>query len=235
MSNKHKKQPKTNRGRTKQPVGYNPRGPKGAPREKLAKAAGFRSDAQITRLFPASEHNLKLITLLQGVLAELVKDYTRDELENSAITHHYAGLIRALAGGDLTAQDNASLHNKQASTDPAEHRARKQSALAADALRQVVLEAVETPLSMLPSLLADDHLSDQEKLKRLEVYTRSLEMIYEPLQLKPIGDPGDRTVFDPRLHESAKDISAGEACVIKRIGFTKGDAVIRKAVVEFKE
>jgi hypothetical protein len=67
------------------------------------------------------------------------------------------------------------------------------------------------------------------------IFRGALEMLYEPLQLEPIGDPCEKAAFDPRLHESAKDISAGDACLIKRIGFTKGDALIRKAVVEIEE
>ena len=85
---------------------------------------------------------------------------------------------------------------------------------------------------MIPSLLADNSLSEKEKIKRLTVYTRSLEMLYEPLQLEAIGEPGEKTTFNPRLHESGADILSGATCLIKRIGFTKGDTVIRKAVVE---
>jgi hypothetical protein len=235
MANKPKKTPKKDRARKKQPSGHNPRGSRGVPRDKLATAAGFKSGAEITRLFSASEHNLKLVTILQKVLAELVKNNTRDQLENSPITHHYAGLILALSGSDSPTLEKAPEISDQTSPDPTEQRSRKQSGLAADALRQVVLEAVETPLAMLPSLLADQSLSDQEKLKRLEVYTRSLEMLYEPLQLEPIGDPGEKVSFDPRMHESAKELTAGDHCVITRIGFTKGDSVVRKAVVETKE
>ena len=57
-------------------------------------------------------------------------------------------------------------------------------------------------------------------------------MLYEQLQLEPIGEPGERTSFNGRFHESNADLSSGEPCLIKRIGFTKGDSVIRKAVVE---
>lgn len=230
---KKQKSTRTNQARGKQPSGYQPRGPKGAAREKLARASGFGSDAQIAKLFPSSNH--KLIRILQQVLAELVKEQSQKDLQNSPIAVHYTGLINALAGSEHAENSDAEPTSSQASLNPGEQRARKQTGLAADALRQVVLEAVETPLSMLPSLLADKNLSDQEKLKRLEVYTRSLEMLYEPLQIEPIGDPGDKTAFDPRMHESAKDLTAGDDCVIKRIGFTKGDTVIRKAVVETKE
>jgi hypothetical protein len=230
---KKKKSSLTKQTHNKPPSGYQPRGSKGAAREKLARASGFRSDTQIAKLFPASNH--KLIRVLQQVLAELVKEHPQKAIENSPVALHYAGLIRALVGADQAAVGDAPVTNDQTPSDPADHRARKQSGLAADALRQVVLEAVETPLSMLPSLLADDNLNDREKLKRLVVYTRSLEMLYEPLQLEPIGEPGEKAAFDPRLHESAKDISAGGACLIKRIGFTQGDAVIRKAVVEIEE
>lgn len=235
MANKSKKNTKTNRARKKHPSGYNPRGAKGVPRDRLATAAGFSSGAQITRLFSGSERDLKLVTTLQKVLAELVRNNVRDELANSPVTYHYAGLILALSGSDLSSLKKAPLSGDQVSPDPAEERSRKQSGLATDALRQVVLEAVETPLAMLPSLLSDQSLSDQEKLRLLGVYTRSLEMLYEPLQLEAIGDPGEKVSFDPRMHESAKELTAGDHCVIKRIGFTKGDSVIRKAVVEAKE
>jgi hypothetical protein len=230
---KKKKSSPTKQTHNKKPSGYQPRGTKGAAREKLARASGFGSDAQIAKLFPASSH--KPIRVLQQVLAELLKEHPQKELENSPVALHYAGLIRALVGADQASIGDAPVTNDQTPSVPAEHRARKQSGLAVDALRQVVLEAVETPLSMLPSLLADNSLSDKEKLKRLEIYTRSLEMLYEPLQLEPIGDPGEKATFDPRMHESAKDLTAGDNCVIKRIGFTKGDTVVRKAVVETKE
>lgn len=230
---KKQKASRTSQTRNKQPSGYQPRGSKGAAREKLARASGFGSDAQITRLFPVSNH--KLIRVLQQVLAELVREHSQQELEKSTVALHYAGLIQALAGTDEPALENVSVADKESPSDPTDQRARKQLELATNALRQVVLEAVETPLAMLPSLLADDSLSDQEKLKRLSVYTRSLEMLYEPLQLEPIGDPGEKVTFDPRMHESAKELTAGDHCVIKRIGFTKGDSVVRKAVVETKE
>lgn len=124
---------------------------------------------------------------------------------------------------------------KTGASDPSTHRVQKRADLAIDALRQVIVESLLTPLSMLPSLLADKGLNDQDKLKRLDVYTRSLEMLYEPLQLEPIGDPGEKSIFDPRFHESAQEIAVGNDCVIKRIGFMQGDSVIRKAVVEGKE
>lgn len=218
------KKPKSSRG-------YQARGSKGGTREKLARASGFRSDAEITELFPANMH--KSVRQLQQVLAELVKAQSTHDLSGSPIAIHYAGLVRSLANPQACAAP--TLDPTPGANTPSEHRARKQSALAADALRQVVLEAVETPLAMLPSLLADESLSDQEKLKRLRVYADSLEMLYEPLQLEAIGEPGDSATFDPRLHESAKNIPPGDSCTIKRIGFTRGGSVIRKAVVDIKE
>jgi hypothetical protein len=224
---KKQKSTKAYQPRAKQPSGYQPRGSKGSSREKLARASGFRSDAEIAKLFPPGLH--KLVRLLQQVMAELVKDQSQKELSESPVSVHYAGLIRALADPETNGTEAPAV--SQDADEPAEHRAQKRSALAADALRQVVLEAAETPLAMLPSLLADRSLDDHEKIKRLQVYTRSLEMLYEPLQLEPIGDPGQDAVFDSRFHESAKDILEGQPCVITRIGFTKGEAVIRKAVV----
>jgi hypothetical protein len=232
MVNKSKKHQKNNRSETKQPSGYKPRGARGSQREKLAKAAGFRSDNELTELFSASGYNLKLITDLQRVLTKLLKDKSPDELLNSPVTHHYAGLIHALSGSEITNSTIAAAGCEQSTPDPSEQRNSKQAGLATEALRQVVIEAAETPLSMIPSLVADTSLSDKEKIQRLAVYTRSLEMLYEPLQLEPIGDPGEKTTFNPRFHESGANISSGDPCLIKRIGFTKGDSVIRKAVVE---
>ena len=231
MVKKPKFNQKTHTGRDES-SGYQPRGSKRAAR-KLARASGFHSATEITELFPPGMR--RPATILQQALAEIVNEATPKDLENSAISFHYASLIHALTGTEKSSDDNVPVTRDENTSDPAEHRARKQSTLATDALRQVLLEAVETPLSMLPSLLADNSLSDQEKLKSLAVYTRSLEMLYEPLQLEPIGDPGEKVPFDPRMHESAKELTAGDHCVIKRIGFTKGDSVVRKAVVETKE
>lgn len=232
MANKPKKHRKNNRPDTKQPSGYKPRGARGSQREKLAKAAGFRSDTEVTELFSASGYNLKLITDLQRILTKLLKGKSPDELLNSPVIHHYAGLIHALSGSERTDKTLASTGSEQSSPDPSGQRNSKQAGLATEALRQVLIEAAETPLSMIPSLVADNSLSDKEKIQRLAVYTRSLEMLYEPLQLEPIGGPGEKTTFNARFHESSADISAGEPCQIKRIGFAKGDCIIRKAVVE---
>lgn len=232
MVNSPKKHRKNNRKERKHPSGYSPRGAKGSTREKLAKASGFRSDKEITQLLSASDHNQKLVTILQRVLSELVKDHTRDELTNSPVTHHYAGLIHALSGNEPAGKGYEPIRSDITPANLSEQRQRKRENLGSDALRQAIIEAAETPLSMIPSLLADNRLSDKEKLQRLTIYTRSLEMLYEPLQLEPIGDPGEKSTFDPRIHESAVEISPGETCMIKRIGFIRGELVIRRAVVE---
>jgi len=206
--------------------GLQARGAKGAHREKLARAAGFRSDAEIAELFPANRQ--KQIRQLQQALADLVASHQSAALASTPIANHYAGLIRCLADPSTAAPppDPAP-----AQEEPSSHRARKQAGLAAEALRQLVLDAVETPLAMLPSLLADASLDDQDKLHRLGVYTTALETLYEPLGLEPIGDPGDPAVFDPREHECATELSKGDSCIVSRIGFMRGDAVLRKAVV----
>ena len=234
MGNKPKKQKhrKTARTESKQPSNGNPLGLSGARQEKLANAAGFRSDSEITGLFAASGYRLKQISDLQRLLGKLIKDKAPEELRNSPVSHHYAGLIHALCGSEITDDVSAATGSEQPAPEPEEQRHSKQAGLATEALRQVLIEAGETPLSMIPSLLADNSLSDTEKIKRLTIYTRSLEMLYEPLQLEPIGEPGEKTVFNPRFHESGADLASGATCLIKRIGFTKGDTVIRKAVVE---
>lgn len=232
MANKPKKHRKNSRPTSKQPTGYNPRGARGSQREKLAKAAGFRSDTEVTGLFSSSGYNLKLITDLQRILSKLLKDKSPDELLDSPVTHHYAGLMHALSGTEITNHTIGSTGTDKSIPNPSDQRNIKKASLATEALRQVVIESAETPLSMIPSLVADNSLSDKEKIQRLSVYTRSLEMLYEPLQLEPIGEPGEKTSFNGRFHESNADLSSGEPCLIKRIGFTKGDSVIRKAVVE---
>jgi len=201
--------------------GLTARGAKGAPREKLAKAAGFRSDAEIAEMFP--ENRLKPLRQLQQALADLTSTLNLADAEMAAVASHYGGLIRALANPGAPQSTDTSA------------RASKQAALATDALRQMVLEAVETPLALLPSLLADDSLSDQQKLQRLGVYTAALEAVYEPLDLDPIGEPGEATRFDPRHHDTAAALSKGDACTIRQIGFRRGDAVVRKAVVAVAE
>lgn len=203
------------------------RGAKGAPREKLAKAAGFRSDTEIAELFPGNRQ--KLVRQLQQALADLVSTLNLAESSTSAVASHYGALIRTLA--DQEEATPASESPEPAKNDDTSGRAIKQAALAADALRQMVLEAVEAPLALLPSLLADDALSDQQKLQRLGVYTAALEAVYEPLDLEPIGEPGEATAFDPRHHDSAAALGKGDPCTIRQIGFRRGDAVVRKAVV----
>lgn len=202
------------------------RGAKGATREKLAKAAGFRSDTEIAELFPANRQ--KQVRQLQQALADLVSTLNLAESSTAAAAGHYGALIRTLADHDASP---ASGPPEPAKADDTSARAIKQTALAADALRQMVLEAVETPLAMLPSLLADDALSDQQKLQKLGVYTAALEAVYEPLDLDPIGEPGEATAFDPRHHDSAAGLGKGDPCTIRQIGFRRGDAVVRKAVV----
>jgi hypothetical protein len=211
--------------KTKPSRGLQARGAKGAHREKLARAAGFRSDAEIAELFPANRQ--KQVRQLQQALADLVTHQSCD-LTGTAIANHYAGLIRSLAD---PSKAQPPPDPAPAQEEPSSHRARKQAGLAAEALRQLVLDAVETPLAMLPSLLADASLDDQDKLKRLGVYTAALETLYEPLGLEPIGDPGDPVVFDPREHECATELSKGDSCIVRHIGFMRGDAVLRKAVV----
>lgn len=202
------------------------RGAKGAPREKLAKAAGFRSDTEIAELFPGNRQ--KQVRQLQQALADLVSALDLTESSTAAVASHYGALIRTLAGQEPTPASGPPEPTKAEDTSG---RAVKQTALAADALRQMVLEAVETPLALLPSLLADDALSDQQKLQKLGVYTAALEAVYEPLDLDPIGEPGEATAFDPRHHDSAAALGKGDPCTIRQIGFRRGDAVVRKAVV----
>lgn len=212
--------------KTKTPRGLHARGAKGASREKLARAAGFRSDAEIAELFPANRQ--KQVRQLQQALADLVASQQPGELQDTAIASHYAALIRSLADPSTAAPPAEAAPPQE---DTTAHRARKQASLATEALRQLVLEAVETPLAMLPSLLADTTLNDQDKLRRLGVYTAALETLYEPLDLEPIGDPGDPVAFDPREHECATELVKGQSCIVRHIGFLRGDAVLRKAVV----
>lgn len=216
---------------SKPPRGRRARGSKGATREKLAKAAGFRSDAEITKLF--SDNRLKQVTQVQQDLADMVAALQIDDLKGSAIAFHYGALMRSLA--DPQAQVISSPSEEPAVNGSKTARENKQAALATEALRQMVLEAVESPLAMLPSLLADDSLSSKQKLERLTIYASALEAVYEPLELEPIGDPGDPTSFDPRHHESADGLNKGDACTIRQIGFKRGDAVVRKAVVAIAE
>lgn len=205
--------------------------PKVPTARKLPVRLAFAVIAEIAELFPVNQH--KQVRNLQQALADLVRSQGHDDLNKAAIASHYASLIRALAHpASYVAPPPDPAPSQE---DHAEHRARKQAGLAAEALRQVVLEAVETPLAMFPSLLADTSLSDHDKLSRIRVYSAALEMLYEPLQLETIGNPGDSTVFDPSLHESAMDLSPGQTCTIRRIGFQRGDAVIRIAVVDAKE
>jgi hypothetical protein len=213
------KKPKSARGLTA-------RGAKGAPRERLAKTAGFRSDAEIAELFP--DNRQKLVRQLQQNLADLVSALTLTDAAKSAVASHYGSLIRTMAGQGETV---ASPTPEPAKSADSSERTAKQAALATDALRQMVLEALEAPLALLPSLLADDTLSDQQKLQRLGTYTTALEAVYDPLDLDPIGEPGEAAVFDPRQHESAAALNKGDPCTIRQIGFRRGDAVVRKAVV----
>ncbi|MFM8276219.1 MAG: hypothetical protein ACKN89_04350 [Cyanobium sp.] len=202
------------------------RGTKGAPRQKLARAAGFGSDAEIVALFPERRH--KQVRQLQQTIADLVSALGMTDQAAAAVARQYGALIRALAQPDTPAEPDQPEPGKAPESSA---RSAKQSALATDALRQMVLEALQAPLALLPSLLADDSLSDQQKLQRLSIYTAALEAVYEPLELEPIGEPGEATQFDPRHHDSAAALSKGDACTIRQIGLSRGDAVVRKAVV----
>lgn len=211
---------------TKSAKGLSARGARGIPREKLAKSAGFRSDAEIAELFPGNRQ--KLVRQLQQVLTDLVSALNLPEPMATAVAKHYGTLIRSLANRDNTDQTES---NEAGKTSEPTGRATKQASLATEALRQMVLEAVEAPLALLPSLLADDTLNDQQKLHRLAVYTTALEAVYEPLELDPIGEPGEATSFDPRHHDTVATLSKGDPCLIRQIGFRRGDVVVRKAVV----
>ena len=202
--------------------GLTARGPKGAPREKLAKAAGFRSDSEIAELFP--ENRQKLVRQLQQALADLVSALNLTEGNASSVASHYGRLLRALASQGEPSETH-STGPAASSNDSA--RSAKQAPLAA--------EAMEAPLALLPSLLADETLSDEQKIQRLAIYTAALEAVYEPLDLEPIGEPGEPTLFDPRHHDSSKPLSKGNQCTIRQIGFRRGNAVLRKAVVVEKE
>jgi hypothetical protein len=212
--------------KSKSALGLKARGAKGAPRERLARAAGFRSDTELAEHFP--ENRQKQVRQMQQALADLLSALNLTDSTASAAASHYGTLIRFLANPQEPPEP-ASVEPDD--TPPTSGRAGKQASLATDALRQMVLEAVESPLALLPSLLADDTLSDQQKLNRLAVYTSALEALYEPLELDPIGEPGEAASFDPQLHESAAALTRGDACIIRQIGFRRSHAVVRKAVV----
>lgn len=211
--------------------GLTARGAKGGPREKLAKAAGFRSDAAIAEQFPLHRH--KQLRQLQQALAELASGLNLDDAGFAAVGGQYGALIRSLL--DPAAAPSPQLAQACSESQPVSPRAEKQASVATEALRQMVLEAVASPLALLPSLLADPSLSDQQKLQRIGIYTTALEAIYDPLEIEAIGEPGDQTSFDPRLHDSASSLNKGDRCTIRQIGFQRGDAVLRKAVVVVSE
>jgi len=202
------------------------RGAKGAPREKLAKAAGYRSDAEIAAQFPLRRQ--KQFRQLQQSVAELATGLPLDDSGYAAVAHQYDQLIRSLLGQPVKAQQP-----KQ--TDVASPRAEKQASVATQALRQMVVDSLAAPLALLPSLLADDSLSDQDKLNRIAVYTAALEAVYDPLELEPIGEPGEAALFDPRHHESAAELAKGDPCTIRQIGLRQAETVLRKAVVVIAE
>ncbi len=78
------------------------RGAKGAPREKLAKAAGYRSDAEIAAQFPLKRQ--KQVRQLQQSLAELASGLSLDDRGFAAVAHQYDMLIRSLLGQPVTSQ-----------------------------------------------------------------------------------------------------------------------------------
>lgn len=212
--------------KSKSAQGLMARGAKGAPREKLAKAAGYRSDAEIAAQFPAKRQ--KQVRQLQQSLADLASGLALDDSGFAAVARQYDQLIRSLLG----LQDVAQQPSEAVAASP---RAEKQAAVATQALRQMVVDSLASPLALLPSLMADNTLSDQDKLKRIAVYTAALEAVYDPLDLEPIGEPGDAAVFDPRLHESATELAKGDPCTIRQIGLRQADTVLRKAVVVIPE
>jgi hypothetical protein len=59
--------------------------------------------------------------------------------------------------------------------------------------------------------------------------------VYDPLDLEPIGEPGEAAVFDPRQHESASELAKGDPCTIRQIGLRQSETVLRKAVVVIGE
>ena len=78
------------------------RGAKGAPREKLAKAAGYRSDAEIAAQFPLKRQ--KQFRQLQQSLAELASGLSLDDNSFAAVAHQYDQLIRSLLGQPVMTQ-----------------------------------------------------------------------------------------------------------------------------------
>lgn len=202
------------------------RGAKGAPREKLAKAAGYRSDAEIAAQFPLKRQ--KQVRQLQQSLAELASGLSFDDSGFAAVAHQYDMLIRSLLGQPVTSQSPKQV-------EMASPRAEKQASVATQALRQMVADSLASPLALLPSLLADDTLSDQDKLNRIAVYTAALEAVYDPLDLEPIGEPGEAALFDPRHHESAAELAKGDPCTIRQIGLRQSETILRKAVVVIVE
>jgi hypothetical protein len=212
--------------KSKSAQGLMARGAKGAPRERLAKAAGYRSDAEIAAQFP--DKRQKQVRQLQQSLADLASGLALDDSGFAAVAHQYDQLIRSLLGQQAVAQQPRE-------AEPASPRAEKQAAVATQALRQMVVDSLASPLALLPSLLADDTLSDQDKLNRIAVYTAALEAVYDPLDLEPIGEPGEAAVFDPRQHESASELAKGDPCTIRQIGLRQSETVLRKAVVVIGE
>lgn len=197
--------------------GHAPRGRKSLPRERLANAAGFLSDAEVRSLFP--ETRQKPLNNFVNSLTELMAQAPASaDAGPEALGPAYGALIRALAKLPPATHDSA--------------KEKKSQSLAADTLRQMILESVSSALVMLPSILEDDTLSDKQKLAKLITYTNSLEDLYEPLQIEPVGEPGEETEFHPKEHESRKELQPGSPCIVRQIGLVKAGAVIRKAVVE---
>lgn len=216
----------------KQPRGLKPRGRKGLSRERLARAAGFESDAQILSSFPESRH--KPVNAFLNSLTDLMQqlELLHDEQLN-AVASTYGQLIRFMTNGATDTRETSLSQPESPQADDAHttRESRKQG-LAVDTFRQMVFDSVSNALVMLPSILEDDDLTDKQKLSKLPVYVSSLEELYELLQLEPLGSPGEETTFNSKKHESRVDIGAGNLCVIKQIGLLRDGAVIRKAVVD---
>lgn len=204
--------------RKKKPAqGHSPRGRKGQPRDRLARAAGFASDAQLRGLFP--EPRQKPLSRFLNSLTELLSQPASPSDEGlAAIAPAYGALIRALA---------------QAPAAPSKpERSSKDQNLALESLKESILSSIGTALVMLPSILSDEDLTEQQKLAKLSIYTSSMEDLYEPLQLSAIGEPGEAASFHPAEHQSRDVLKKGDPCVIKQIGLAKAGQVIRKAVVK---
>lgn len=88
-------------------------------------------------------------------------------------------------------------------------------------------------LSQLASIRSMSEAGREVRSKDVLILFGKIEKVLAEAGLWPIGQVGEGTVFDPRLHQrmSGGDVQEGDQVVVRFVGYKLGEEVVTKAMV----